>query len=532
MKKLLICLLVFSTITSVGCNQKSQYKNNSISTAHPLATKAGIEMYKLGGNAADAAVAAAFTLAVVEPSMSGIGGRLQAIVRNLNETSGIDASTVVPISFKENTNDKDGYKTIGVPGVVAGLLELQKTHGNLSLDIIMKPAINYAKFGFNLLEGEVYRHQLAKKSIEKNKGSSYHFLKKDGSTYNTSDLFIQEDLAKTLTAIKDRGRKGFYEGEIAKKIAADIQSNGGYISLEDLKNYQVKKSKILKTYYKGYLVESLYLPSFGAITLNILNILNHFNLSLEKEAEDIYVTNESIRIAYEKRKYQTNKDSLKSILSFETSEKEAQLIKKNIRNIYLKKENEPVSWNVPQGHTSHLTSADKNGMVISLTQTIGPLMGSKVTTKGLGFLYAVTMGGYLGDYKPGDRANSHISPTLVSKNNKVILALGAAGGNKIVTAIVQTIKNIIDLELNLDQAIARGRVYPVNDSIQIEGHKGIKWSEKTLTELNDMSVPYFIQNKVAYNGRVNAIMLDTLANKWIGASDPDWEGNALELDSN
>lgn len=108
----------------------------------------------------------------------------------------------------------------------------------------------------------------------------------------------------------------------------------------------------------------------------------------------------------------------------------------------------------------------------------------------------------------------------------------AAGGNKIVTAIVQTIKNIIDLELNLDQAIARGRVYPVNDSIQIEGHKGIKWSEKTLTELNDMSVPYFIQNKVAYNGRVNAIMLDTLANKWIGASDPDWEGNALELDSN
>lgn len=527
MKKNISIIGFFCLLLLISCTEKEKYQNNSIATAHPLATKAGIEMFELGGNAADAAVAAAFTLAVVEPSMSGIGGRLQAIVRNSNETSGFDASTVVPISFKNNSKDKDGYKTIGVPGVVAGLLELHKTNGSLSLDIIMKPAIEYANSGFYLLEGEVIRQSLVQSSIEKYNGSSHHFLKEDGNTYQTSEKFIQKDLAHVLKTIRDLGRAGFYEGEIARKISTDIQNNGGYVSLADLKNYEVKKSKILSTKYKGYLVESLYLPSYGAITLNILNILNHFDLSTDNEAEDVFVTNEAIRIAYEKRKYQKNIDSLKSILSYEGSVKEAQTIKNIIRNIEIKNNNEPEAWNAPQGHTTHLTSADKNGMVISLTQTIGPLMGSKVATKGLGFLYAVTMGGYLGDYKPGDRANSHISPTLVSKDNEVILALGAAGGSKIVTAVAQVIKNTIDLELNLEQAIARARVFPVKDSIQIEAHKGIQWSEKTLEDLNKMGVPYFKQSKVAFNGRINAVVLDTLTNKWIGASDPDWEGTAL-----
>jgi gamma-glutamyltranspeptidase/glutathione hydrolase len=138
------------------------------------------------------------------------------------------------------------------------------------------------------------------------------------------------------------------------------------------------------------------------------------------------------------------------------------------------------------------------------------------------------MGGYLGNYKPGDRANSHISPTLVSKNNQVILALGAAGGSKIVTAVTQVIKNNIDLKLGLEEAVKRGRVYPNNDTIFVENHLGVALSEITIQKLNKNKIAYRLDKSVATHGRINAIMLDTLKNSWLGISDPDWEGVAIE----
>jgi gamma-glutamyltranspeptidase/glutathione hydrolase len=529
--KILPALIIVSILTLLSYNkQEIKIKNSVIASAHPLASEAGIKMYEKGGNAADAAVAAAFTLAVVEPSMSGIGGRLQAIIKNgPQSTLGIDASTVVPINYTNNNSENEGYKTIGVPGVVAGLLKIHEDYGKLPLKTVMEPAIHYAEKGFIVLEGEAIRQKMTLSSLVKYEGSAVLFTDSLKQTVKKGSVFVQKELAYTLKKIRDEKRDGFYKGEIALKMVKDIQSKGGYITLKDLENYEVKESKILKSKYKGFDIETLYLPSYGAITINILNILDEFNLSTNDEYQDLLITAQATKIAYSKRAYQHIPDSLLQIISKEEAIKSANKIKKNeVKTEAVNAADEPLAWNSKIGHTSHLTTTDKNGMVISLTQTIGPLMGSKVATKELGFLYAVTMGGYLGNYKPGDRANSHISPTLVSENNQVILALGAAGGSRIVTAVTQVIKNKLDLNLSLEEAVKRGRVYPNSDSIFIENHLGVELNDLTIQKLNKNKIGYRLDTSIATYGRINAVMLDTLKNRWIGISDPDWEGVAIE----
>ena len=521
-------LIVILTMVLTACNKNHSYNNNAIATAHPLASEAGNEMYLKGGNAADAAVAAAFTLSVVEPSMSGIGGRLQAIIRlQDNEIRGIDASTQVPENYNKEIK-ANNYETIGIPGTVAGLLEIHSKYGRLDLKTVMEPAINYAMNGFKILEGESIRQELARIELIKNKQTAKYFLKNDSISYEKGEMFIQKDLAKVLKKISTEGSKGFYEGEIAEKIEEDILANNGFITKEDLKNYEVLNSKILSGNYKGYKIAALYLPSYGAITIEMLQILNHFDLKEKTDYEWIRTISESIKLAYKDRSIQKDTILLKKIVSKDYALEQANKIKKDI--IQTKQNsNEPKEWNAPLGHTTHLTTADKSGLVVSLTQTIGPLMGSKVAAKDLGFLYAVTMGGYLGDYKPGDRANSHISPTMLfNQNDELILALGAAGGSRIVTAVVQATNRYIDQGKSLTEAISQGRVYSQNDTILIENHQGIKWTKETFQELEKNNIPYKLQKEMGYHGRINAIALDTINNRWISVTDPDWEGKAID----
>lgn len=522
MKKIFRKLLFISLITFLGCNN-NKYSNDIISSAHPLASLAGKEIYEMGGNAFDAAVAAAFSLAVVEPSMSGIGGRLQSIFQTQDGIiSGIDASTEVPILYKP-TEEKHsyGYPTIGIPGVVAGLVKLQKDNGVLTLKEVLSPAIRYAKEGFLILPGEALRQKMAIEKINEFEGTRHHFLKSDNTSYKAGDLLIQKDLSMVLQKIANQGHKGFYEGEVAQKIVSDVQKNGGILTLDDLKNYKALTSRIVEGRYQGHEIHSLYLPSFGAITIQILQILD--NLSSAKTEEEWAVNiGKATEIAYQQRKNQINEDSLQLILSYDRAKIFANKIENNTKMTFnFDYKNSPKSWVAKIGHTSHLTAADVNGNIVSLTQTIGPNMGSKVASKGLGFIYAVTLGGYLGDYKPGDRANSHISPTLISKNNSPVLALGAAGGSRIITAVTQVTSRYIDQKNTLKKSLMLPRVYPFEDSLWIEDHSGVK---ELNAELDITINPYKMIDKIARFGRVHAIALDSINNKWIGAADPDWEG--------
>ena len=522
LKQLTVALLVI-TISCNGLQVKE--KNDVISTPHPLASLAGKKMFSQNGNAFDAAVAAAFTLAVVEPSMSGIGGRLQVIYKSSEGIKGIDASTEVPMNYEpSDEGSRYGYKTIGIPGVVAGLLKLHEEQGSLTLSQVMEPSIRYATEGYQILPGEAFRQSIEKDIINEFDATSSYFLKPDGSSYEAGEIFVQKDLGQTLNRIKENGHQGFYEGETADAIVKDMKINGGLLTLEDLKNYKALDARVLTGSYKGFDIYSLFLPSYGAITIQILQIIDALDFNENSEKEWAYYLGKTTDLAYKYRKKQNNPDSLKMILSKEKAKEWANSIvqkKKLVNNTF---SNEPISWNEKIGHTAHLTSADSDGNVVSLTQTIGPLMGSKVASKNLGFLYAVTLGGYLGDYKPGDRANSHISPTFISKENDVILALGAAGGSRIVTAITQVISRFFSNSFNLNEAISKPRVYPDKDTLLLENHSGIKWDEELEEYLIENKYPYRFINYPAMFGRVFGIQLDQKSNKWIGVADPDWEG--------
>ena len=329
MLKISKTILIFLLLTIIGCNNiEVKYSNSIISSPHPLASEAGRYIYSKGGNAFDAAVASAFALSVVEPSMSGIGGRIQVIFKTQDGViSGIDGTTQIPQSFySDDELPSFGYKTIGIPGVVSGLLMLHEENGQLDLETIMQPAIKYAEDGFMLLPGEILRQKYEKDKLESFEGSKIYFLDSIGNSFDIGDRIIQKDLANTLKIISKEGKNGFYEGEIAKKIVDDIQKNGGFITLEDLKNYSAKRAKVLKGKFNGYNIHTLNLPSYGSITIQMLQIFD--NLEINDEKDWSIKISSAIEESYKYRPYQKNVDSLKSILSLNTARNIASSIEK------------------------------------------------------------------------------------------------------------------------------------------------------------------------------------------------------------
>lgn len=513
----------FLLLLACAPKQTAPYSNNVIAAAHPLASQAGKAMYAQGGNAFDAAIAAAFTLAVVEPSMSGLGGRLQAIYHTADGVvAGVDASTEVPKNYQPNEErHRYGYPTIGIPGVVAGLLKLHADRATLPLEALMAPAIAHAENGFALLAGEALRQSKEVEKLKTFSGSTYHFLTNDSLTTAQGERLVQKDLANVLRKIAAEGRAGFYEGEVAQAMAKDIQQNGGILTLEDLKNYQALDARVVEGSFQGHTIHSLYLPSFGAITIQILQILDQLP-AIKTENQWAEALGAATEIAYTYRKKQENEDSLQHILSYVQAGQWAKTIAlEQSRAVAIADMSIPTSWTSVDGHTTHLSTVDQWGNAVSLTQTIGPNMGSRVATKGLGFLYAVTLGGYLGDYQPGDRANSHISPTVVTRDGSLVMALGAAGGSRIVTAITQVLSRYLSQGQPLEEALALPRVYPYQDSLWIENHLGL---EGRNAQFNPAEYPVKYIEEPARFGRVHAIAKKKGEATWLGAADPDWEG--------
>ncbi|MEP2671684.1 MAG: gamma-glutamyltransferase [Cyclobacteriaceae bacterium] len=511
--------------------QSASSPNGMVVTAHPLATAAGIAMLEKGGNAIDAAVAAGFALSVVEPTMSGLGGRLQAIVRtNDGAVNGYDATTQAPLTYDQSTATKAsyGYPTIGVPGVVKGLVTLLNEQGTLTLADVMAPAIKLAEEGYDVLPGEAMRRAGAIKTIRKIKGTSQYFLNGD-TTHLAGEKFIQKDLATTLKLIRDKGDDVFYKGELAKKIVEDISANGGYLDSISLASYTVNKSMIVKGDYRGHELNGLWMPSYGAIVIEMLQIMENFPLDEVSEAEWGRIVYKANQLAYDDRDAQENEEDARQLTDKAYAKRLADMIVEETmpKAAYLKTEEViPESWMALGGHTTHLSAADKNGNVIALTQSLGPNMGSKVATPGLGFLYASTMGGYLGDIQPGQRASSHIAPFIVTKDGQPYLVLGAAGGSMIVTAVVQTISRFVDRDMELHQALAAGRVHASDSSMLVESHLGTSWTRDDIAQFNAWGLPVKEIERPASFGRIHGIYYDAKTKTWHGAADPDWEGTA------
>lgn len=508
-------------------NQKVHFSDSGvISTGHPLATEAGVKMLSLGGNAVDAAVAAAFALSVVEPSMSGIGGRAQILIYSPDSGfHGIDATTAAPSDYDFDSAPKKryGYPSIGIPGVVKGLTKALSEHGTMDRDLVMSPSIEIAINGHNLIYGEALRQEYVNEQLNEFEGSRMHFLNKDGSARSAGDWVVQKELGRVLQAISDEGPDVFYSGWIAEKIVEDNQANGGVLSMKALAEYEAMDSHIVNGSYRGYNIAGLWVPSYGAITIQALQILESYadpsRLTDNRMwGEAVY---HSIQSAYlDRRKQKTLEDAIK-FTSKEWAEKKAAEI--NNKSLEIDKLM-PYAFTLPNGHTTHLTVVDKNGMIVALTQTVGTTMGSKVATPGLGFVYAQTLGGYLGEVKARDRASSHISPMIISKGDEPILAMGAAGGSRIPSSIVAVISRIIDQNKTLEEAMALPRVHPQND-----GTIDLEFTEKNSFTMEDSAFyvgqghKVSIQREVARFGRIHAVMKEN--DGWVGVADPDWEGS-------
>ena len=510
-------------------------RNGVVTTAHPLATTAGVKMLAAGGNAMDAAVAAAFTLSVVEPSMGGIGGRAQILIYTpAGGVHGIDATTQAPpfYKFKDTLAVEYGYETIAVPGVVKGLTDGLSEFGSLPLAQVMTPAISYANNGFTLLPGEAFRQESVNKILKEFAGTWQYYLNADSAAKKAGDWIIQSDLAKVLKAISEKGPDVFYRGWIAQAMVRDVRQNGGFLTLESLENYRAEKSHIVTGSYRGYGIKALWLPAYGAITIEALQILEQLPVNLNEEREWARAVYHAVKAAYLDKKEQKTLDDAARFTSTSWAEKRA-LETPLMNGPESNGSNTGSKDSIPEiekdlnGHTSHLTVVDKNGMIVSLTQTIGPTMGSKVATPGLGFLYAQTMGGYLGEVEPNLRVPSHISPVIVFKDDKPLLALGAAGGSRIPSSIVNVISKIIDYEMPLSEALYAPRVHPLEEGINLEVVDGTSWNEDDSTFFSQLGYTVEMRRLPGQFGRIHAVMLDTLTGEWIGCADPDWEGTAV-----
>lgn len=546
MNRFALFLTVLASSIVFSEQNTDQHRIGSAATAHPLATETAELIYQRGGNAVDAAVAASFVLSVVEPSMSGLGGRAQAVIRTESgRFVGFNGMTEIPESYALSKDMPDhGFSTVATPGLVALLWDMHSKYGVLPFKQVISPAIEFAERGFQILPGEATRHQSVKQKIISNEGMRAAFINNLGNVFSPEELFKQSQLAKTLRKIALNGSDAFYRGDIAKVMSDDIQKGGGFVTEQDLKNYEVLEGRYISFQYRDVTVHTLAAPAGGGLVAKALMLMSHYDLENYDDRKWAVIVSQAIALSIESMSENYYEKDLKLLIDPNWAKLNRKRIispSLNVNSVELISSDPDMNdtdWvGQPGAHTSHLVTSDCSGLVVSMTQTIGPIFGAKVASPSLGFAYAATMGGYLrtGPQKPGERPRTAIAPVIVTKEDSVLLALGAAGGIRIPSAIVQTISRVVDQNKSLKDAINAPRVHPL--ALIDENNRRIidlrsfsaemsspAWTENDLAywKLNGFNVTEL--EKRATFGRVHAI--SQFNAKLVGVADPDWEGSA------
>lgn len=501
----------------------------------PLATAVGVAILEQGGNAVDAAVATAFALGVVEPTMSGIGGRTQMLIRTPSGAFvGIDGTTEVPMAAPQiplTGDDAYGYATVGIPGSVAALSEAHRTHGALSWALVVAPAVALADTGFPLADDEAERIAAVADRLQEFEGSARHFLKEDGTPYAAGERFAQPTLARVLRAIGSDGPDVFYRGWIADSIAADMARHGGLLARHDLERYTAHSSTVVHGSYRGFELVGTYLPASGATTIEALHILEQFDLAHRAgTAEWAALVAQALLVSFTDRTADLGPpdEHARTLVSKEWAAERAADV------------TDPGAVPVPavaaglalhsstvteSDHTTHLSVADGQRGFVALTQSLGPSLGSKVASANLGFLYAATMG-YLGALAPGDRPFSSQSPLMILDEDAPVFALGAAGGRRIISAIVAVVSRLIDERLPLADAMAAPRLHPTTDTIYVEVRDGAAWTETEVADLRSFGFAVSPRSSPPYFARLHAIGFDPGPGEFTGIADTRWSGSA------
>ena len=473
-------------------------KSAMVASQHPLASQIGADVMKRGGNAVDAAIAVALALAVVYPEAGNLGGGGFMLIRFKDgRTTAIDYREMAPLAATRNLfvdaqgklikgegSSTIGYRAAGVPGTPAGLDMAWKKYGSQKLTWaqLVEPSRRLAQDGFVLSDRLAKLFVSHREHLEKYADSNRIFLN-NGKHFQEGDVLKQPELADTLKRMQKSGAQEFYTGETARLIVADMQANNGLITLEDLKNYQAKERTPLRGIYRGHEIISMSPPSSGGIVLlQALNALeNHDVRSMEHNSSKKYhLVTEILRRSFADRaEYMADPDFAQVPIT--------QLIDKN----YAAKRFQPInlteaskSSDIRAGEiagkepmeTTHFTVVDQEGNCVSNTYTINDLYGSRVTAKGTGVLlndemddFAAQPGkpnlfgliqGERNAVQPRKRPLSSMTPTIVlRKDGSLWFAVGARGGPRIITAVLQTVINMIDFEMTIQQAIDTPRIH-------------------------------------------------------------------------
>jgi gamma-glutamyltranspeptidase/glutathione hydrolase len=565
MRKLLISWILIAVCAAAPLSP-TRAPHGMVVSVHELASRAGVEAMQAGGNAIDAAVATAFVLAVVHPQAGNLGGGGFMLIRSADGAAHfIDFREKAPAAATENMYlDKQGnvienmslvgYKAAGVPGSVAGLTYAQKKYGKLPLARVMAPAIKLAQEGFalawedadDLKDADLTRFPESRRIFQNN-----------GKFFKSGDVLKQPELARTLERIA-KNSNDFYHGDLAREIAAAVQKGGGLITAEDLAKYEVKEREPIRGTYRGYEIISAPPPSSGGIVLvETLNMLEGFDLKKtgNRSAESIHLISEAYRRAFfDRAEFLGDPDFAKLPVAtlidkrYATDWRESIITthassSKDLKRPEFNNLDRDAALRIPRAYvepqnTTHYSVVDPDGTAVAVTTTLNDSFGSKVTLDGLGLLlndemddFASKQGvpntygliqGPANAIAPGKRPLSAMTPTVVLKDGKLYLVVGAEGGPTIITNVAATIISVVDNGLNIQEAVNAPRFHHqwMPDQIDLED----RISPDTVRLLRAKGHAIRVQH---FWGDAQCIMIDPATGERLGASDGRGNGKAV-----
>ncbi len=549
-------LLFFSKLqnSNAGASKyPERAKHGMVVSSHYLASQVGAEIMKKGGNAIDAAIATGFALAVTHPSAGNIGGGGFMVVHlNDGRVTAFDFREKAPAAAHErmyldaNGNyirdlNHEGYLAVGVPGTVAGFSLAHEKLGSKPMAELIAPAIQLAEKGFPLSWDLAEDFRDLASEFKRYPASVKAFLKRDTAFYEPGEIWRQPDLAKTLRRIQKNGREGFYKGETARLLAADMRQNGGLITEDDLANYQAKERQPIHGTYRGYGVYSMCPPSSGGTAVvEMLNILEGFNLREygHSSAQHIHLLAESMRRAFADRaRYLGDPDFNPDLpITKLTSKSYAEQLRRGISlNRVSPSDPATLSEAYESTETTHYSVVDPAGNAVVVTYTLENSYGSRIVAAGTGFLLNNEMGdfnpwpghtdstGMIGTppnlVKPGKRMLSSMTPTIVAKNGKPYLLIGSPGGRTIINTVLQVVVNVIDFDMDIADAIAAPRIHHqwLPNVLRIEKYGTTKDTQRLL-EMMGHRVQFGFSSRG--QGSAMGIIINPKTGLRMGAADP------------
>jgi gamma-glutamyltranspeptidase/glutathione hydrolase len=580
--KLLILLLmtvaeVCGTRAALGSTEPVHAAHGMVVSVHELASRAGVETMQAGGNAVDAAVATGFALAVVHSAAGNLGGGGFMLIRMADgKTHFLDYREMAPAAAKPDMYldaqgnviegaSEIGYKSIGVPGSVAGMVYAEQKYGKLTLKQVMAPSIRLARDGYALSWGEARDFQ-----FDSHLGQfpeSRRVFQRDGNYYQPGEIFRQPDLARTLERIAAKP-DDFYHGSLARELAAAMQKGGGLITADDLAHYVVKEREPVRGTYRGYEIISAPPPSSGGtVLIESLNIVEGYDLAKmgDRSAQSIHYTTEAFRRAFfDRAEFMGGPDFSKIPVSQLIDKKYAAAWRNSIETDHASPSKElkrpaifseleqyaaahpQPSANHEAPHTTHYSVVDAEGNAVAVTTTINDWFGSRVTAEGLGFLMNDEMDdfsakpgvpnsdgliqGAANAIGPSKRPLSSMTPTIVVRDGKAFLVLGSPGSSKIITTVANVLMGVVDYGMNIQEAVNAPRFHNqwLPDVLNVE-----RWfSPDTVQALQKMG--YKVQVGLGYGEYVSpywsdaeCIAIDPKTGERLGASDGRNNGKAV-----